>query len=82
MNRAKDILKNLPRAVLVCAPMLLVGCAGGVDDELLAYVDEVKARPGGRIEPLPQIKPYEKFAYAANEIRSPFEANRPDKGLA
>ena len=78
MKQANDMLKQIKRTLLVCVPMVLLGCAGGVDDELLAYVDEVKARPGGRIEPLPQIKPYEKFAYAAGDIRTPFAPDRPD----
>lgn len=82
MNWAKDILNKLSRTALVCMPIILVGCTGGIDDELLSYVDEVKARPGGRIEPLPQIKPYEKFAYVASEIRSPFEPNRPEQATA
>ena len=34
-------------------------------DELRAKIAEVKSRPGGRIEPLPEVKPYETFAYAA-----------------
>ena len=51
--------------------LLLAGCGGDMDD-LLEYVDEVKSRPGGRIEPLPQIKPYQTFDYAAQNMRSPF----------
>lgn len=49
----------------------LAGCGNNMDD-LLTYVDEVKARSGGRIEPLPQIKPYETFTYEAETQRSPF----------
>ncbi|MGI9291721.1 MAG: pilus assembly protein PilP [Gammaproteobacteria bacterium] len=79
MKRSINILKKLP---LACLPIVLLGCAGGVDDELISYVDEVKARPGGRIEPLPQIKPYEKFVYAANDVRSPFERARPEKAAS
>mgnify|MGYP001824666357 CR=1 FL=1 len=41
-------------------------------DDLMSYVDDVKARPGGRIEPLPQIKPYQTFTYEAGTRRSPF----------
>ena len=37
-----------------------------------AQVAEIKARPGGRIEPLPEVKPYETFTYAAANLRSPF----------
>jgi type IV pilus assembly protein PilP len=66
------------RAGALCLILPLAGCMSGVDDDLLGYVDEVKARPGGRIEALPQIKPYETFAYAADEIRSPFQLDRPD----
>jgi len=42
----------------------------------MAYIDSVKARPGGRIEPLPQIKPYETFRYEEAERRSPFEPTK------
>jgi type IV pilus assembly protein PilP len=56
-------------------PVLLVaglsGC-GSERDDLALYINEVKARSGGRIEPLPQIKPYETFTYNAESDRSPF----------
>ena len=54
--------------------LMVAGCGGNMDD-LLTYVDEVKARPGGRIEPLPQIKPYQTFSYSASKLRSPFVAD-------
>jgi type IV pilus assembly protein PilP len=57
--------------------VLLAGCSGGQDD-LLRYIDQVKAKPGGRIEPLPQVKPYETFTYAGEDLRSPFQPDRPD----
>ncbi|NNF67641.1 MAG: pilus assembly protein PilP, partial [Gammaproteobacteria bacterium] len=47
------------------------GCARDMTD-LDQYVAEVHAREGGRIEPLPQIKPYETFVYSASDSRSPF----------
>ena len=55
--------------------LLAAGCSGDMDD-LMSYVDEVKARPGGRIEPLPQIKPYQTFSYKADARRSPFVQER------
>lgn len=61
---------------LLLATLVLGGCSGG-QTELLAYIDKVKARPGGRIETLPQIKPYENFTYDAVNLRSPFLANTP-----
>ncbi|MEQ1801037.1 MAG: pilus assembly protein PilP [Gammaproteobacteria bacterium] len=61
---------------VLLAAVVLTGCGGGQSD-LLEYIDKTKARPGGRIEPLPQIKPYETFAYEADSLRSPFVPDRP-----
>lgn len=59
----------------ILIPVLLIsaitGCGGNMDD-LALYINEVKTRQGGRIEPLPQIKPYETFTYNAESQRSPF----------
>jgi len=63
-------------STLLIVAMALTGCGGGQSD-LLKYIDQVKARPGGRIEPLPQIKPYESFTYEAENLRSPFTPDRP-----
>ncbi|MDH3588699.1 MAG: pilus assembly protein PilP [Gammaproteobacteria bacterium] len=57
--------------VLVFVVATLSGCAKDVSD-LEQYIAEVHARKGGRIDPLPQIKPYETFVYSASDIRSPF----------
>ena len=51
----------------------LVAC-GADGDELEAYISATKARPGGRIEPLPTLQSYEPFMYVADSegLRSPF----------
>ena len=56
----------------------LTACGGDMDD-LDSYINEVKARPGGRIEPLPEITPYESFTYVADVegVRSPFLPDTP-----
>jgi type IV pilus assembly protein PilP len=56
----------------------LAACGGNMDD-LDSYINEVKARPGGRIEPLPEITPYEVFTYVADKegMRSPFAPDTP-----
>ena len=56
----------------------LAAC-GGDNDDLDQYINEVKTRPGGRIEPLPEITPYEIFTYVADAegVRSPFVPDRP-----
>jgi type IV pilus assembly protein PilP len=56
----------------------LAGCGGGSDD-LDQYINKIKARPGGRIDPLPEITPYEVFNYIADRqgMRSPFRPDTP-----
>ena len=49
----------------------LAACANDTD-ELKQKVAEIRARPGERIEPLPEIKPYDAFKYDAGSERSPF----------
>ena len=51
----------------------LAGCSNDMD-EMRAKIDEIKARPSRGIQPLPEVKPYETFEYAAADQRSPFEA--------
>jgi type IV pilus assembly protein PilP len=54
--------------------VFLSGCVGGDDfSDLQSYMDEVRARPQGAIEPLPKFQPYEAFTYGASALRSPFQ---------
>jgi len=60
---------------MLASVALLSGCSGsGEFGDLQAYVAEVNARPKGRIEPLPEFKPYESFNYSAAGLRGPFTA--------
>ena len=60
------------------------GCVSRDISDLEITVSDIMARPGGRIEPLPEIKPYEAYAYISGkaEGRDPFELfyeiNKPD----
>lgn len=54
----------------------LGGCFGsnpGAYQGIDSYIAEVKTRPTGSIEPLPEFRPYEAFTYSASGLRSPFE---------
>lgn len=65
----------LERILIICSVMLLASCVSNDISDLDQWTTEVMARPGGRIEPLPEIKPYEAYAYqsaAANKV-DPFE---------
>src|SRR3954462_9927378 len=67
--------KQKSRLLLVGALWLaagtLVGCSSK-DDELDQYISDTKKEPGGRVEPLPELKPYETYSYESAAARSPF----------
>ena len=69
MNRIHKII--YPVAALILAG----GCVSSDMSDLIQWRDEVLARPGGRIEPLPEIKPYEAYTYKGAEqgLRDPFQ---------
>ena len=79
--------------IISLALFLLAGCVSRDMSDLEQWVAEVKARPGGHIKPLPEIKPYEAYTYkgAKEGKRDPFEpfyikreeqvANIQDTGL-
>ncbi len=64
--------------ILILSVFGLAACGGDMDD-LDQYINETKAKPGGRIEPLPEITPYEVFTYIADAqgFRSPFVPDTP-----
>jgi type IV pilus assembly protein PilP len=75
---------------LVCLALIaalvssLAGCGDRMGD-LQQYTNEVKARKGGHIEPIPQIKPFEIYTYADQKQRSPFipaSETQTDQNLA
>jgi type IV pilus assembly protein PilP len=62
--------------VLATAPLLaaaLSGCSTGMSD-LEQYVEQTKTRPGGRVEPIPEVEPHEVFIYPGHE-RDPFDSS-------
>lgn len=62
------------RSLIVILFLAVSGCGNGSDfSDLQAYMDEVRARPRGEIDPLPKFQPYESFAYGAAALRSPFQ---------
>ncbi len=75
MKASLNILKVTVAAVALAG---LTACGADMDD-LDTYINEIKAKPGGRIEPLPEITPYESFTYIADVdgVRSPFRPDTP-----
>jgi type IV pilus assembly protein PilP len=56
---------------------LALAACGSDQRELQAYIDQVKARPGQPIPPLPEVRPAPSFTYVVNDRRSPFVADTP-----
>jgi type IV pilus assembly protein PilP len=78
MKQSNKLLR-LCAAVAGSAWLGLTACSSA-DDELARFIAETKKEPGGRVEPLPEVKPYETFAYSAAELRSPFLPSSPGSG--
>ena len=74
MSRLAERLLAAAVAAVLLAP--LAGCGGGTAD-LKRELEAKKLRPGSRIEPLREIKPYESFVYDPTELRSPFQPSVP-----
>lgn len=60
----------------IAAAVMATGCSDDMS-ELNQRIAEIKSRPGERIEPLPEIQPYEAFTYNAVTLRSPFTPAAP-----
>lgn len=72
-RRNQNSLVPRPKAIALAALTLLaVGCSRNELSDLQQYVQEVKARPAGRIPPLPEFETYETFVYQNRELRDPF----------
>ena len=56
----------------VTATSLLAGCSGR-DADLASFIENTRKEPGGRVEPLPEVKPYDSYAYSSSGLRSPFQ---------
>jgi type IV pilus assembly protein PilP len=66
-------------SLLVAAAAGLAGCSSQ-DDDLQTFITETNKEAGGRVEPLPEVKPYQTFKYADSALRSPFTPTSPNAG--
>jgi type IV pilus assembly protein PilP len=51
--------------------LAIAGCTSA-DGDLQQFIQTTEQQPGGRVEPLPEVKPYETFVYDDQGLRSPF----------
>lgn len=78
-NIKSKTLKLITLSVMVSS---LVACASTDYSDLQDYIQRVKARPAGRIAPVPEFETYETFAYSASELRDPFKMFDSDATVA
>jgi type IV pilus assembly protein PilP len=88
MSGAAGDVRCWEKAFLFIAAFgLLGGCVNRDKSDLEKYTAEVLKRPGGQIEQLPPIKPYERYLYQSAEAqaRDPFQSfadAQPEKEIA
>jgi type IV pilus assembly protein PilP len=54
--------------------VLLAGCGDDGFSDLQKYITDVKAKPKGTIQPLPEVKPVEPFVFKPEGLRDPFKS--------
>jgi type IV pilus assembly protein PilP len=61
---------------IALACLALASCSGEQHSDLRQFVKDSDSMPRGRIPPLPEVKPYEPFEYAAFDLLDPFVARK------
>jgi type IV pilus assembly protein PilP len=60
--------------------LALTACGGGDMDDLKKFVESSGQALRGKVEALPEVKPYEPFAYNAFDLSDPFKPRKLDLG--
>lgn len=68
----------MKKILFICFSFLMIfalcSCTGNSSHtDLVEYIEKVKQKPAGSIEPLPSFSPFEAFVYSSAAIRSPFD---------
>ena len=68
--------------ILIVAALTLGACGGQTHQDLRNWMAEQGKGAKGKLDPLPQVKPYEPFAYNAFDLPDPFKPRKiePAKG--
>lgn len=81
-GKRPPLRRLLETAVLAMAGLIIAGCSGDKLSDLRSFVAAEKAKPGGRVQPIPEVKPFDSFKYRAAGRRSPFEPWGENTGSA
>ncbi|HVS26867.1 MAG TPA: pilus assembly protein PilP [Burkholderiales bacterium] len=70
------------KACTLLLGLLLTGCGGEEFQDIKDFIKESEQGLKGRVEPLPEVKPYEPFNYNAFDLPDPFKPRKiePVKG--
>ena len=72
----------MKRALAIAAALALAACAGEQHRDLKAELHQMTKDLRGRVDPLPQVKPYEPVPYTAEGLIDPFRPERIDVAAA
>ena len=78
LHRTKVALRWLSALTIAAS----ISACGADMRDLQVYIDGVKARPGGRIEALPEIQPAPSYVYEPSDRRSPFIPDTPQQRVS
>lgn len=62
----------MTRRIIPLVMFTALAACSSRDADLNRFIEQTKQEPPGGIEPIPEVKPYERFVYGADGLRSPF----------
>lgn len=64
------------RLIIIALSLVILGCGGNTHDDLEKFVREAGEGMRGKVEPLPEVTPYEPFPYEAFYLPEPFKPRK------
>ena len=82
IDRVRGIVhSDMSIVVRMCCLTILLTVLTGLssnENDLYSNIKLVKSLPAGKIQPVPEFKPYETFVYADSNLRDPFSVYTSD----
>ena len=66
----------MKQLVVIVALLSLAACSGSEHDDLTQFVKESGANLRGKVDPLPEMRPYQPFTYNAYDLSDPFKPRK------
>jgi len=70
----RKAIKTYRTGIYLSALLMISACGNDGIGDLKGFVAKIKAETPGKVEPLPELKPFEKYTYSAylEELKDPF----------